>query len=227
MCARASDGISSRIGPRRGVAQFGSAFGWGPKGRWFKSSRPDNAEAASEAVPTSSPGFGPLGKWLRGTARGTETGSRCRRAGPGDTVTGGDQRIRAVDLFSGCGGLSVGFERSGTTLDYRVVMTLDNHVPSVKVFNRNHPANPVPTGRLADVTWFVHPTEVRLYYLAHLDRLATWGYIEAWAPGPLSRRAPAPSDPTGRRAAASRGRTRSPSRSRRRPSGSSGSPTCR
>ena len=27
--------------PTRGVAQFGSAFGWGPKGRWFKSSRPD------------------------------------------------------------------------------------------------------------------------------------------------------------------------------------------
>jgi hypothetical protein len=23
------------------VAQSGSAFGWGPKGRWFKSSRPD------------------------------------------------------------------------------------------------------------------------------------------------------------------------------------------
>ena len=27
--------------PPRGVAQSGSAFGWGPKGRWFKSSRPD------------------------------------------------------------------------------------------------------------------------------------------------------------------------------------------
>ena len=25
----------------RGVAQFGSAFDWGSKGRWFKSSRPD------------------------------------------------------------------------------------------------------------------------------------------------------------------------------------------
>ena len=25
----------------RGVAQSGSAFGWGPKGRWFESSRPD------------------------------------------------------------------------------------------------------------------------------------------------------------------------------------------
>lgn len=26
----------------RGVAQSGRAFGWGPKGRWFKSSRPDH-----------------------------------------------------------------------------------------------------------------------------------------------------------------------------------------
>jgi hypothetical protein len=26
---------------RRGVAQSGSALGWGPSGRWFKSSRPD------------------------------------------------------------------------------------------------------------------------------------------------------------------------------------------
>jgi hypothetical protein len=26
------------------VAQSGSAFGWGPKGRWFKSSRPDYSE---------------------------------------------------------------------------------------------------------------------------------------------------------------------------------------
>jgi hypothetical protein len=30
----------------RGVAQFGSAFGWGPKGRWFKSSRPDSTSHA-------------------------------------------------------------------------------------------------------------------------------------------------------------------------------------
>jgi hypothetical protein len=28
-------------GPTRGVAQSGSASGWGPEGRWFKSSRPD------------------------------------------------------------------------------------------------------------------------------------------------------------------------------------------
>ena len=28
--------------PRRGVAQSGSALGWGPSGRWFESSRPDH-----------------------------------------------------------------------------------------------------------------------------------------------------------------------------------------
>ena len=36
---RTKTGVESRR--HRGVAQFGSAFGWGPKGRWFKSSRPD------------------------------------------------------------------------------------------------------------------------------------------------------------------------------------------
>ena len=29
---------------RRGVAQPGSAFVWGTKGRWFKSSRPDQKQ---------------------------------------------------------------------------------------------------------------------------------------------------------------------------------------
>jgi hypothetical protein len=38
------------VGPRRGVAQSGSAFGWGPKGRWFKSSRPDLAPALQRNV---------------------------------------------------------------------------------------------------------------------------------------------------------------------------------
>src|SRR5206468_6528698 len=33
--------LRSRIASSRGVAQLGSAFGWGPKGRRFKSDRPD------------------------------------------------------------------------------------------------------------------------------------------------------------------------------------------
>ena len=39
----------------RGVAQSGSALGWGPSGRWFESSRPDNARARSGS------GFRPVG----------------------------------------------------------------------------------------------------------------------------------------------------------------------
>jgi hypothetical protein len=34
---------SSEYGYPRGVAQSGSALGWGPSGRWFKSSRPDSS----------------------------------------------------------------------------------------------------------------------------------------------------------------------------------------
>ncbi len=41
MFAIRSDGTSRRLVPPRGVAQSGSALGWGPSGRWFKSSRPD------------------------------------------------------------------------------------------------------------------------------------------------------------------------------------------
>jgi hypothetical protein len=34
--------IEPGILSRRDVAQFGSAFGSGPRGRWFKSSHPDH-----------------------------------------------------------------------------------------------------------------------------------------------------------------------------------------
>ncbi len=39
------DGPALNCGRTRGVAQPGSAFGWGPKGRRFKSDRPDSPEA--------------------------------------------------------------------------------------------------------------------------------------------------------------------------------------
>ena len=35
---------------RRDVAQSGSAHGWGPWGRWFKSSHPDQGEEAENVV---------------------------------------------------------------------------------------------------------------------------------------------------------------------------------
>jgi hypothetical protein len=46
MFAFASDEDWLESRRHRGVAQFGSAFGWGPKGRWFKSSRPDSTRTS-------------------------------------------------------------------------------------------------------------------------------------------------------------------------------------
>jgi len=50
------------------------------------------------------------------------------RAGEKATLT-------ALDLFSGCGGLTLGLKRAG----FRVVGAVDNHAPSVKVYRANHP----------------------------------------------------------------------------------------
>jgi hypothetical protein len=58
-------------GPRRGVAQSGSALGWGPSGRRFKSCLPDYEELAWEA---GSDCFGLVGQPYaspRGTASST------------------------------------------------------------------------------------------------------------------------------------------------------------
>lgn len=45
--------------------------------------------------------------------------------------------IKTVDLFSGCGGLSLGFERAG----FQVIAAYDNWEPAVKVYRDNfsHP----------------------------------------------------------------------------------------
>jgi len=79
------------------------------------------------------------------------------------------QAIQAVDLFSGCGGLSLGFELYKGKLNYRVVMALDNAIAPVACYNRNFPIpnGTVQTARLCDLTWFEHSSEVLLYYLVH------------------------------------------------------------
>jgi pyrroline-5-carboxylate reductase len=43
------------------VAQSGSAFGWGPKGRWFKSSRPDRGGTANSPTAYGVLGVGAIG----------------------------------------------------------------------------------------------------------------------------------------------------------------------
>src|SRR5437660_182798 len=80
--------------------------------------------------------------------------------------------IRCADLFSGCGGLSLGFEQHSGRLKYETVIALDNHAPALEAFNKNlsYREDLLPLGRQCDLTWFEDPAEVLLYYLVH------WAY---------------------------------------------------
>ena len=83
---------------------------------------------------------------------------------------------RVVDIFSGCGGLSLGFERFAHGKVFDTTLALDIAEPMIRVFNDNHPARGpdpsplLPRGRQADVTDFMNETEIQAFYLDHLAR---------------------------------------------------------
>jgi len=83
-----------------------------------------------------------------------------------------DQPHRVVDIFSGCGGLSLGFERFENGRVFDTTLALDVEEPMIRVFNDNHPSSAaeLPRGRQADVTDFLNETEIQAYYLDHLAR---------------------------------------------------------
>jgi DNA-cytosine methyltransferase len=79
--------------------------------------------------------------------------------------------LRVVDLFCGCGGLSAGFDMFTGDCLFDTVLAVDNAPSAIRLFNDNLNRNAdgcFPVGRLADVTWFSHPSEIRLYYLSHI-----------------------------------------------------------
>ncbi len=78
--------------------------------------------------------------------------------------------VRLVDLFSGCGGMSLGFELYTGPTRYETVLALDNNPLPVRCHNANFPnrRGGLPTSRICDVTWFSHPSEILLFYLTHL-----------------------------------------------------------
>ena len=45
-----------------------------------------------------------------------------------------NKKLKVIDLFSGCGGFSYGFEKAG----YQVVLGVDNDEPALKTFRMNH-----------------------------------------------------------------------------------------
>jgi site-specific DNA-cytosine methylase len=93
---------------------------------------------------------------------------------PADSLVGPgakpDQPLRVVDLFAGCGGLSLGFELAGGGGLYRTVLAIDIEEAMVRVFNANHGhSNPdCPIGQQADLSEFLNEAEVLAFYLDHL-----------------------------------------------------------
>lgn len=82
-----------------------------------------------------------------------------------------DSTKNVVDLFCGCGGMSLGFERFGGGGSFRIAMALDIEEPMVKVFNDNHPSNgDLGVARQADISDFLSEGEIQAYYLDHLCR---------------------------------------------------------
>ncbi len=81
-----------------------------------------------------------------------------------------DEPLRVVDLFGGCGGLSLGFELSGNGNLYRTVLSVDIEEAMVRVFNANHKHKNknYPIGCKADLAEFINESEVLAFYLNHL-----------------------------------------------------------
>lgn len=82
---------------------------------------------------------------------------------------------RLVDIFAGCGGLSLGFDLCESEPRFKTVLAIDNEPSAIRLFNANfgrlHARAHAPIGRLADVCWFETAQEIRLYYLAHLSKV--------------------------------------------------------
>lgn len=87
-------------------------------------------------------------------------------------LVGRTERLNVVDLFCGCGGMSLGFERYRESQVFRTALALDIEAPMVRVFNDNHPsASPdIGIGRQVDITDFTCEAEVKAFYLDHLGR---------------------------------------------------------
>lgn len=79
-----------------------------------------------------------------------------------------------VDIFSGCGGLSLGFDLLGGGRYFRTVLALDNQQAPIAVLNKNAGAfgrTNAPVGRQMDLTEFMNETEFLSFYIEHSAEL--------------------------------------------------------
>jgi site-specific DNA-cytosine methylase len=79
-----------------------------------------------------------------------------------------------VDIFSGCGGLSLGFDLLGQGAHFKTVLAMDVQAAPVSVMNKNLPApsgSPVGIARVTDLAEFIDETEVIAFYMEHVIAL--------------------------------------------------------
>lgn len=78
-----------------------------------------------------------------------------------------------VDLFSGCGGMSLGFDALGGGGIFQTVLAIDVEEPMVRAFNANNPRGGVgrEVCRQVDLSDFINEAEVLCFYLDHLRRI--------------------------------------------------------
>ncbi|MEE7505134.1 DNA cytosine methyltransferase [Methylobacterium mesophilicum] len=75
-----------------------------------------------------------------------------------------------VDIFSGCGGLSLGFDLLEGGRQFRTVLALDNQPAPIATLNRNAAAlghGERVVGKVVDLTEFLNATEFLAFYLQH------------------------------------------------------------
>jgi len=87
---------------------------------------------------------------------------------PTDGRTGRGREL-VVDMFSGCGGMSSGFEVLGGGTRFSTVLAMDIEDAMVRAFNANHRGAPVC--RKIDVSQFLNRAEVLGFFLDHLASL--------------------------------------------------------
>ncbi len=81
-----------------------------------------------------------------------------------------EARHLVVDIFSGCGGLSLGFDVLGEGKYFRTILAIDNQAAPISVLNRN--AKIVSgldseIGRQVDLTEFANEAEFLAFYVQH------------------------------------------------------------
>lgn len=81
-----------------------------------------------------------------------------------------ERRLAVVDLFSGCGGMSLGFDQFRGGDVFETVLALDVEDAMVRAFNANKSRGYSPTCRQLDLSDLKSESEFLAYYLDHLAR---------------------------------------------------------